>query len=710
MFLRSSGRRKHLDSVGDSSYRSKSSTFLGLAEQQKFDDIVRILLGGGSDGLRSWLLEDDRSVNNDLKNVETPLHRIMPYRPPAAVVDLLIQRLTEMSLHPDGCCPEDLVDSKGRTPLHVAAAEACDLAVVRRLISSSGKAVQTRDLHLRYPLHWACSNPRGASSVLRRGKSTTYLFSKSSSANKSNDARNMLEVIAALVLVYPKAVLWHDKDGRTPLDIARERHASEMIVRLLERVVEIGVDKFVSTAEAVVSRKIMSQPTNKRRGQPGTQPQDVTDSTNVDNLSSSSDVSYVFDDESCSKSSMSDSRLSNRQEAERSLKKAVKEIQTKHNPKYKSTETKGASRTDLYKASNMSHQVECTEYDAIKRKYTKEKKINLQSIMKKQTRKSNPEHSQPHIINPRIRPQSSSTSIISGHASSQVSNRSSSTKSTRNTSHERKVTHTSEDHKQASPIFDYETERLLRKAEQALQLDSTNGSAGKAIGKQSLAFVSSSSRKLGAYDKSTGIRSQSTRMSDKGINSRISATNLNPSGLPSNLNHDTVRSRNDQFTTAVANKNDNSKTTLPSFRVRTHDLDYSLHSQSFSERPMSVRSDNTSSTISRRSDSKLILGVRNKRRFKSRESESTETSKFQVYKPRRSSRSFVSASSQRELAEHEVTINTDDLDPWEELKILNIVPQANEMELRDAMETLESCQLRLHQKGDTSRSLLGIYC
>jgi hypothetical protein len=194
------------------------------------------------------------------------------------------------------------------------------------------------------------------------------------------------------------------------------------------------------------------------------------------------------------------------------------------------------------------------------------------------------------------------------------------------------------------------------------------------------------------------------------VNSTISPSYSNASGLPSNLNHDSVRNRNDQSTAAIVAKNDGSKKSFSPFRVRTHDLDYSLHSQSFSERPMSVNSDNTSSTMSRRSDSKLILGVRNKRRLKNRELDSIGTSKFQVYKPRRSSRSFISASSQRELAEHEVTINGDDLDPWEELKILNIVPQANGMELRDAMETLEAGQLRRHQKGDASRSLLGIYC
>jgi ankyrin repeat protein len=332
---RKSRNNRSIQQLFDGANKPNESSFLELAEMGKFDDIYLILSGSNRDGLLPWLSGSGNSSSStypsrDNTKLDTPLHTIMIYRPTVAVVDILIKRLNELSVNRSSfrgiCRPEDAVDTDGRTPLHIATAEGCDLTVIRRLMKKAGKAVRTRDLLLRYPLHWACANPQGValSRPRRRGKlmssdsvsSKRSLFSVKSSSRKcrERDAANMLEVIAALVLVFPRAVLWHDKFGKTPLDIARERNASEMIILLLERVVELGVDTFVTTAESVATRKVTNhnqQPTFSSQIQPmnwlsaGHSVMDDTDSTiEIDFTSSTLETStmsapFVFED-SCS--------------------------------------------------------------------------------------------------------------------------------------------------------------------------------------------------------------------------------------------------------------------------------------------------------------------------------------------------------------------------------------------------------------------------
>ncbi|KAL7580139.1 hypothetical protein ACA910_012896 [Epithemia clementina (nom. ined.)] len=142
-----------------------------------------------------------------------PLHFILPYRPPLSLVESILLCTADFS-H----VPEEALDSKGRTPLHIAAAYNCSFQIIRRLLSGVSLVVPalTRDDMDRLPLHWACCHP--------------FLPGRAESENK-------FDTIILLLDAYPQAVDMADANGRTPLDYAlQHRMLDRRITDLLQKV------------------------------------------------------------------------------------------------------------------------------------------------------------------------------------------------------------------------------------------------------------------------------------------------------------------------------------------------------------------------------------------------------------------------------------------------------------------------------------------
>jgi ankyrin repeat protein len=204
---------------------------LFLAKQQKFKRIETILTFTKAPDSATWL-EDFRPAKNSAGlqgacNGTTMLHMILQYKPPVSLVNLLILKLSELY---QGFVPEDAVDVRGRTPLHLAVQYYCDPSVIQRLISgrmSSAPAV-TKDYWGRLPLHWACENSQG-----HKYNGWRLLACGSRSEQCSIMSAEIIEI---LLTVYPHAVTVKDCKGCTPLDLALENGADHETVLLLDHV------------------------------------------------------------------------------------------------------------------------------------------------------------------------------------------------------------------------------------------------------------------------------------------------------------------------------------------------------------------------------------------------------------------------------------------------------------------------------------------
>lgn len=186
---------------------------------------------------------------------ETPLHVLLRYNPPEELVSSLIDYLShsEKSLG----VPEDSVDMLGRTPLHVACANGCSVAVIGRLINGVSAAMPAfaKDTMGRHALHWACANSNGE---FLENKSFRRLRNNAFGENMLDN--NMVNVIKVLLKAYPEAVFIADNNGNRPKDLARINKANERIILMLsreERNCELENDyhkNFASVAESTVVR------------------------------------------------------------------------------------------------------------------------------------------------------------------------------------------------------------------------------------------------------------------------------------------------------------------------------------------------------------------------------------------------------------------------------------------------------------------------
>jgi hypothetical protein len=261
-------------------------SFEFLARRSKFDDISKHLKEDKMEDyvLISWL-------NEGCTGSETALHKLLRYRPPTTLVDLLAQKLTKLNASsleemtpalndkgqsPTPCLtmdfvgemenlgktapqqsrvliPEEARDDQGRTPLHIAAAFGSHVKVIDRLLEGETCAMPalSKDDYGRYPLHWACTNPtEEVQTLLRSGSSRSLLFRGFSSrrlvtsastkaATSPETIDNTCRVICRLIDVFPEALTMPDDDGLTPLALAKRSKVNTTVLKLLRTVLKM---------------------------------------------------------------------------------------------------------------------------------------------------------------------------------------------------------------------------------------------------------------------------------------------------------------------------------------------------------------------------------------------------------------------------------------------------------------------------------------
>lgn len=172
-----------------------------LAKHHLWDEIMGILQYETEKDITQWLQQCQTHHRSPIPG-GSPLHVVLFYQPPLAVVNHLIPALVH-TLDANSV-PEDSIDPvRGQTPLHVAVALGCDFTVIERLTTVT--ATQTLDVEGRLPLHWACT---------------------------ARPQPN-LRVLQLLVATYPAARKIADQFQFTPLMIAQYNRAPLDICHLL---------------------------------------------------------------------------------------------------------------------------------------------------------------------------------------------------------------------------------------------------------------------------------------------------------------------------------------------------------------------------------------------------------------------------------------------------------------------------------------------
>ena len=150
--------------------RALKTPLLLLSKQQKFERIEEILMTIKATDMSEWL-DDFSPVQQGgggagLRQAlwgSSMLHLVLEYKPPASLIHCLILKLRELK---PGYFPEDAADYQGKTPLHRAVVACCDVSVIERLTKGvvTETPAATKDSSQRFPLHWACANPKGRNS------------------------------------------------------------------------------------------------------------------------------------------------------------------------------------------------------------------------------------------------------------------------------------------------------------------------------------------------------------------------------------------------------------------------------------------------------------------------------------------------------------------------------------------------------------------
>lgn len=264
--------------------RGPSVPFGTLLKRGKYDTIKKYLEkdinGMDYESLQQWLYEP-------CVGQESPLHVLVQYEPPSSLVDLLAIKLTNLHyssatstmksmLSNDGTessfltgvpsdessssiafhrhhplpksksksrsrksklltkavfIPEEAIDDKRRTPLHVAAASGCHVNVISRLLEGATVAMPAlmRDEMGRFPLHWACvyaSTTLASKKPSWLGNKTTY----------EKAVQQCIHCIIHLINVYPQAIGIKDSLGHTPYALARSpQPADTSILKVLKK-------------------------------------------------------------------------------------------------------------------------------------------------------------------------------------------------------------------------------------------------------------------------------------------------------------------------------------------------------------------------------------------------------------------------------------------------------------------------------------------
>lgn len=187
---------------------------------------------------------------------ETPLHRIVRFRPPVDIVDGIVKQLQtvhalEHHVLPDTLVPEEVTDAEGRNALHVACAWNAHFTVIQRLVAGTSAIMPAlrKDQHGRLPLHYFCCEGTDLhpKEVFKRTKETKNSSRKSRYLCKSEKEETINKIsqprqedipplnfssdedakenrwlsIYILILAYPQGAAIADVDGNTPFDLAQ---------------------------------------------------------------------------------------------------------------------------------------------------------------------------------------------------------------------------------------------------------------------------------------------------------------------------------------------------------------------------------------------------------------------------------------------------------------------------------------------------------
>ena len=181
----------------------RKEPFSQLVWKRAFDRILFRFEYESYESNKKWL--DGDPVAN------SPLHFVMKHRPPLAVVEYILQ-YTSSSCH----VPEEVLDSEGRTPLHVACASNCRFEVIERLLAGVSLVVpaMTKDALGRLPLHWAVCKP---------------------CLPNEHEVSNKYDTILLLLNANPQAINMADSAGKNAVDYAMEFNADKSIKALLKK-------------------------------------------------------------------------------------------------------------------------------------------------------------------------------------------------------------------------------------------------------------------------------------------------------------------------------------------------------------------------------------------------------------------------------------------------------------------------------------------
>ena len=204
-----------------------------LANQGKFDEILARLgrLENHSHHGSADICRLGSLYINDAAQAAFPLHALLRHRPTVAVVDALIHRLQHdmSSLAPGMLVPEECRETLlQQTPLHVAVASQCSVAVLERLLQGESlvmPAMAKDSLH-RFPLHWAC--------CAVKNKNASGISPFKPWKRRAFEADYRWDVVHLLLHQYPVAAVIPDVYQQTPLDYARHNRLDAAVVELLE--------------------------------------------------------------------------------------------------------------------------------------------------------------------------------------------------------------------------------------------------------------------------------------------------------------------------------------------------------------------------------------------------------------------------------------------------------------------------------------------
>jgi Ankyrin repeats (3 copies) len=241
-------------------------TLASLVEQGKFEKLLKRLNEMDNERFLLELLVS--TCNNDddsLKDKEEEphkktktcntslLHVALANRAPLSVVETLLSRINEC--YTEGLVPEEIQeDASGKTLLHVAAENGCDVNVMERLLNGETliAPAYTKDKLGRFPLHWACCLPHETKERKMKQKKKATNAKEEHNINQNtvvckeyyyNGKKEIRrETIHLLLHAYSVAAVIPDIYGMTPLDYARSIQLDPHTIHLLATVAKVHGD------------------------------------------------------------------------------------------------------------------------------------------------------------------------------------------------------------------------------------------------------------------------------------------------------------------------------------------------------------------------------------------------------------------------------------------------------------------------------------